>query len=66
MKRIKTNPTPFISKTPEFKLTDDVFESGRDSTILVRKRTRGSKLVGAYKKRKKEQRIPTFLHGTIT
>ena len=34
------------------KLTETDFESGQDSAILVRERTQGTKLEGAYKKRK--------------
>ena len=39
-----------VSEPQEVKLTD--FESAQDSTILVRERTRGSKLQGAFQKRK--------------
>ena len=51
-KRILTNKPKSISETPEFKLTGDDFELGQDSTILVKERTRGSKLEGIYQKKK--------------
>ena len=41
-----------FSDTSDIKLTETDFESGQDSAILVRERTRGSKLEGAYKKKK--------------
>ena len=52
IKRIITNKPKCISEKPEFPLTDDDFESRQDSTILVRERSRGSKLEGNYQKRK--------------
>ena len=42
----------FISEPADFKLTETDFESGQGSTVLVRERTRGSKLEGSYQKRK--------------
>ena len=41
-----------FADTSDIKLTETDFESGQDSAILVRERTRGSKLEGAYKKKK--------------
>ena len=52
IKRIKPNTNQFFSEKPEFELTVDDFESGQDSTIMIRERARGSKLEGAFKKRK--------------
>ena len=52
IKRLVTNHPRSNSEHPEFSLTEKDFESGQDSTILVRKRTKGSKLVGAYRKGK--------------
>ena len=46
------NRDKFISEPADFKLTETDFESKQDSTVLVRERTRGSKLEGADKKRK--------------
>ena len=48
-------------------LSDTDVESVQDSTILVRERTRGTKLEGAYKKRKgalleQSHHTITFLH----
>ena len=37
---------------PAIQLSDTDFESGQDSTIMVRERTRGTKLEGVYKKKK--------------
>ena len=51
IKRIVTNTTQFFSEKPEIELTPE-FESGQDSTIMIRERARGSKLEGAFKKRK--------------
>ena len=53
MKRLVINRDQFISKPTDFKLTETDFELVQDSTILVREPTRGSKLEGAYKKRKR-------------
>ena len=52
IKRLVINKRQFISETPEVELTGEDFESGQDSSIMVRERTRGSKLEGAFKKRK--------------
>ena len=52
IKSLVTNHPRSISEHPEFSLTEEDFESGQDSTILVRERTKGSKLEGAYKKRR--------------
>ena len=52
IKRLETNKKQFISETPEVELAGEDFESGQDSTIMVRERTRRSKLEGAFKKRK--------------
>ena len=52
IKRILTYKNRFISAQPEFELSGNDFESGQDSTIMVRERSRGSKLEGAFKKRK--------------
>ena len=64
--RILTNNPKFISETPELSLTEDDFESGQDSTILARERSRGSKLEGSYRKKKgvlleKSNHTATFL-----
>ena len=45
------NRASTISDPQEVKLSTSDFESGQDSTILLRERVRGSKLEGAYKKR---------------
>ena len=52
IKRIFTNPDRTISDNPAFPLHEGDFESGQDSTILVRERSRGTKMEGAYQKRK--------------
>ena len=52
IKRLVINRDQCISDTSEFKLTETDFESGQDSAILVRERTRGSRLEGAFKKTK--------------
>ena len=52
IKRILTNKNRLISRQPEFELSGNDFESCQDSTIMVRERSRGSKLEGAFKKRK--------------
>ena len=52
IKKLVINRDKFISENPEFPLTETDFESGQDSTILVRERARGSKLEGSFKKRK--------------
>ena len=52
IKKLKTEPFRCISEPSTVKLSDTDFESGQDSTILVRERTRGTKLEGAYKKRR--------------
>ena len=52
IKKLITEPFRCISEPSTVKLSDTDFESGQDSTILVRERTRGTKLEGAYKKRK--------------
>ena len=52
IKRIITNTNQFFSEKPEFELTADDFESGQDSTIMIRERARGSKNEGAFKERK--------------
>ena len=51
IKRLVTNKSQFISEKPEIELTGEDFESGQDSTIMVRERTRVSKIDGAFKKR---------------
>ena len=51
--KLVINNRQSIPESPEVKLTESDFESGQDSTILVRERTRGSKLQGAYQKRKR-------------
>ena len=48
-----TNTDRKISGPPEIKLDDEDFESGQDSTILVRERAKGTKLEGDFKKRKR-------------
>ena len=52
IKRLVINNRRSISESPEVKLTELDFESGHDFTILVRERTRGSKLQGPFQKRK--------------
>ena len=52
VKRLVKNQGNTISGSQDFKLKETDFESGQDSTILVRERVRGSQLEGAYKKRK--------------
>ena len=52
IKRLVTNKRQFISEAPEVELTGEDFESGQNSSIMVRERTRGSKLEGAFKTRK--------------
>ena len=52
MKRLVINNRQSISEPQEVKLTESDIESGQDSTILVRGRIRGSKLQGAFQKRK--------------
>ena len=47
-----TNTDRTFSDNPSFLLDEGDFESGQDSTILVRERSRGTKLEGAYQKRK--------------
>ena len=37
---------------PVIQLSDTDFESGQDSTIMIRERMGGTKLEGAYKKKK--------------
>ena len=49
IKRIVTNTDRAISEPP--KLKQD-FESGQDSTVLVRERANGTKMEGDFKKRK--------------
>ena len=51
IKELVINSRQSISETPEVKLTESDFESCKDSNILVRERTRGSKLQGAFQKR---------------
>ena len=52
IKRLVINRDQFISEPAHFKLTETDFDSGQDSTILVRERTRRRILEGASKKRK--------------
>ena len=52
MKMLVINNRHPISESQEVKMTESDFESGQESTILVRERTRGSKLQGAFQKRK--------------
>ena len=52
IKKLVINRDQFFSKLADFKLTETDFEFGPDSTGLVRERTQGSKLEGAYQKRK--------------
>ena len=65
IKRISTYTSWLISEAPAF--GEEGFESGQDSTIIVRERARGAKLEGAYKKRKGDlleqsnHKILTFL-----
>ena len=44
-----------ISESTDFKLMDTHFESGKDTTILVHQRKRGSKFEGAQQKRRTVQ-----------
>ena len=50
--RILTNTDHSFSEQPELDINNDDFESGQDSTIIIRERARGTKLEGNYKKRK--------------
>ena len=50
IKRSLTNKNRSISEQPEFELFGNDFESNQDSTIMVRQKSRGSKLEGAFKK----------------
>ena len=52
IKKLLISRSTTISDPAEVKLSTSDFESGQDSTILVRERARGSKLESAYKKRK--------------
>ena len=52
IKKLVVNLFKSISDHPTVDLKDTDFESGQDSTILVRERKRGTRLEGAYKKRK--------------
>ena len=52
IERIITNTDRTISDNPAFPLDEGEFVSGQDSTILVRERSRDTKLEGAYQKRK--------------
>ena len=52
IKKLLISRSTTISDPAEVKLSTSDFESGQDSTILVRERVRGSKLESAYKKRK--------------
>ena len=52
MERIITKTDRTISDNPAFPLDEGEFVSGQDSTILVRERSRDTKLEGAYQKRK--------------
>ena len=52
IKRLVINRDQCISDTSEIKLTETDFESGQESAILVRERTRRSRLEGAFKKKK--------------
>ena len=52
IKRIVTNKSQFNSENPEVELTGEDFETGQDSTFMVRERKRRSKFEGAFKKRK--------------
>ena len=61
IKRLVINRDQCYSDTSEFKLTETDFESGQDSAILVRERTRGSRLEGAFKKKKGTEHTVTFL-----
>ena len=51
-KRLVINRDQFISEPADFILTETDFELGQDSTVPVPERTRGSKMEGAYQKRK--------------
>ena len=62
IKKLVTESFRCISDSPTVELTDMDFESGQDSAILVRERTRGTKLEGAFKKR----RGPLLEHSTHT
>ena len=50
--RILTNTDHSFSEQPELDINNDDFESGQNSTIIIRERARGTKLEGNYKKRK--------------
>ena len=52
IKRKITNSDRTIPYNPAFPLDKGDFESGQDSAILVRERSGGTKLEGAYQKRK--------------
>ena len=52
IKKLPMNSFRYISEPQAMKLDETDFESGQDSTILVRERSRGTKLEGAFKKRK--------------
>ena len=52
IKRVLTNTDKPISETQAFVLRKEDFESGQDSSVLMRRRSRGTKLEAAYKKRK--------------
>ena len=49
IKKLVINKRQSISESTEVKLTESDFKSGQDSSILVRERTRGSKLQGAFR-----------------
>ena len=48
IKGLVTNKSQFISETSEVELTGEDFESGQDSSIMVRERTPALKLEGAF------------------
>ena len=52
IKGVLTNTDKPISETPAIELSNENFESGQDSTIPMRERSRGAQLERAYKKRK--------------
>ena len=51
-KRLVTNHLRSVLEHPDFSLTEEDFESGQHSKVLVRERTNGSKLQGAYRSNK--------------
>ena len=66
IKKLMISRAKLISDNPEFPLTETDFDSSQDSTILIKKRSRGSKLEGSFKKRKgvlmeQSNHIITFL-----